>query len=212
MAPSQRDDRASPAGGFIIPAQPVEANRPPSGAAWVHEIKHDGYRLIVRRDGDLVRLWTRNAVDYTARMPTIAAAAARLKLSSFTIDGEAVVIGADGLPGSMSCAARGRQGGLLYAFDLLEQDGEDLRERPFARAPQSAGGAVAAQSGWIVFNEHIEEEGAVVFAHACRLVAEGIVSKRIDAPIGRAVRGLGQGSQPGGIAVQRERSENWNNR
>jgi bifunctional non-homologous end joining protein LigD len=43
---------------FVIPAQPVEAGRPPSGAQWVHEIKHDGYRVIVRRDGAMVRLWT----------------------------------------------------------------------------------------------------------------------------------------------------------
>jgi ATP-dependent DNA ligase len=58
--------------GFIVPAQPVERDKPPAGAGWVHEIKHDGYRLIVRRDGTVVRLWTRNAVDYTNQMPTIA--------------------------------------------------------------------------------------------------------------------------------------------
>src|SRR5579862_7002312 len=83
--------------GFIVPTQPVERDRPPAGADWVHEIKHDGYRMIVRRDGAMVRLWTRNAVDYTDRLSTIAAAASRLKADSFTIDGEAVVIGPDGL-------------------------------------------------------------------------------------------------------------------
>jgi bifunctional non-homologous end joining protein LigD len=63
----------------------------------VHEIKHDGYRLIVRRDGAAVRLYSRNALDFTARLPTIAAAAERIKATSFTIDGEAVVLGPDGL-------------------------------------------------------------------------------------------------------------------
>jgi len=63
----------------------------------VHEIKHDGYRLIVRRHGPMVRLWTRRAIDYTDRFPLIAAEAARLDADSFTIDGEAVVIGPDGL-------------------------------------------------------------------------------------------------------------------
>jgi bifunctional non-homologous end joining protein LigD len=65
--------------GFIIPAQPAMAARPPSGADWVHEIKHDGYRLIVRRDGPSVRLFSRNAIDWTARLPAIAAAARRMQ-------------------------------------------------------------------------------------------------------------------------------------
>src|SRR5215831_10626298 len=88
--------------GFIIPAKPVLASRPPSGTGWVHEIKHDGYRLIVRRNGPTVRLYTRNAYDWTARLPAIAAAAAQIEAKSFTIDGEAVVLGP---PGSTSCAA-----------------------------------------------------------------------------------------------------------
>ena len=81
--------------GFVVPAQPIKASKPPSGADWVHEIKHDGYRLIVRRDGPTVRLYTRNAYDWTERLPAIAAAAARIKAKSFTIDGEAVVLGPD---------------------------------------------------------------------------------------------------------------------
>jgi bifunctional non-homologous end joining protein LigD len=83
--------------GFIVPAQPIRASKAPSGPDWVHEIKHDGYRLIVRRDGPTVRLYTRNAYDWTVRLPAIAAAAARTKAKSFTIDGEAVVLRADGL-------------------------------------------------------------------------------------------------------------------
>ena len=75
--------------GFIVPAQPIRASKPPPGPDWVHEIKHDGYRLIVRRDGPTVRLYTRNAYDRTARLSVIAAAAARMKAKSFTIDGEA---------------------------------------------------------------------------------------------------------------------------
>jgi bifunctional non-homologous end joining protein LigD len=83
--------------GFVIPAQPVVASRPPTGSDWVHEIKHDGYRLIVRRDGVAVRLFTRNAYDWTARLRAIAVAAERIEAKSFTIHGEAVVLGPDGL-------------------------------------------------------------------------------------------------------------------
>jgi ATP-dependent DNA ligase len=83
--------------GFVIPAQPVKASKPPSGADWVHEIKHDGYRIIVRRDGPAVRLYSRSAHDWTARLSAIATAAHRIKAKSFTIDGEAVVLGPDRL-------------------------------------------------------------------------------------------------------------------
>jgi ATP-dependent DNA ligase len=81
--------------GFVVPAQPVERLAPPSGADWVHEIKHDGFRMLVPRDGDSMRLYSRKALDWTARLPAIAAGAALLKARSFTIDGEAVVIGPD---------------------------------------------------------------------------------------------------------------------
>src|SRR5215470_12965425 len=71
--------------GFVVPAQPVLAAKPPSGADWVHEIKHDGYRLIVRRNGQTVRLYSRNATDLTVRLAAIAAAAERIKAKSFAL-------------------------------------------------------------------------------------------------------------------------------
>jgi ATP-dependent DNA ligase len=71
--------------GFVFPAQPVPRSKPPSGADWVHEIKHDGCRMIVCRDGPTVRLYSRNAYDWTARLSAIAAAAERIKAKSFTV-------------------------------------------------------------------------------------------------------------------------------
>jgi hypothetical protein len=118
-------------GGFVIPAQPVPASKPPSGADWVHEIKHDGYRIIVRHDGPTVRLYSRNAYDWTVRLAAIAAAQ-RIKAKSFTIDGEAVVLGPDGLSRFEELSRRvAAHTAILYAFDLIEHDGEDLRYRPF---------------------------------------------------------------------------------
>jgi bifunctional non-homologous end joining protein LigD len=81
--------------GFIV--QPVERDKPPAGADRVHELKHDGYRLIVHRRGAIVRLRSRNGVDYTDRLPAIVSAAEGIGIPSFTIDGEAVVVGPDGL-------------------------------------------------------------------------------------------------------------------
>jgi hypothetical protein len=116
--------------GFVKPAQPVEATRLPAGPQWVHEIKHDGYRLMVHRQGALLRLWTRRAVDYTDRFPAIAAAASRLTANSFTIDGEATVIGPDGLAQFDELRRReSARAAILYAFDLLEHGSEDLRAR-----------------------------------------------------------------------------------
>jgi bifunctional non-homologous end joining protein LigD len=118
--------------GFVIPAQPVLASKPPVGADWVHEIKHDGYRIIVRRDGPTVRLYSRNAYDWTVRLAAIAAAAEQIKAGSFTIDGEAVVLGPDGLSRFEELSRReGARTAILYAFDLIEHDGEDMRNRPF---------------------------------------------------------------------------------
>jgi bifunctional non-homologous end joining protein LigD len=83
--------------GFVEPCIPTLAAEPPTGPDWVHEINHDGYRLIVRRDGKAVRLFTRRGYNRTDRHPTIATAAAKLRVKSFTIDREAVVTGEDGV-------------------------------------------------------------------------------------------------------------------
>jgi bifunctional non-homologous end joining protein LigD len=190
------------------------ASQPPSGADWVHEIKHDGYRLIVRRDGAAVRLYTRNAYDWTARLPAIAAAVERIKATSFTIDGEAVVLGPDGLSRFDELRRRAAaQNAILYAFDLIEHDGEDLHDRPFLDRKAELARLLRDTEAGILLNEHIAEDGPTVFAHACRLGAEGIVSKQVDGiyrsgPCWAWIKVR----NPASVAVQRERSENWNRR
>jgi hypothetical protein len=117
--------------GFVSPGIPTRAAKAPAGPDWVHEIKHDGYRLQVRREGDAVRLFTRRGYDWSGRYPAIAVTATLLRARSFTLDGEAVVCGPDGVAifdvlhrhGTVSDA-------MLYAFDLLEVDGKDLRQLP----------------------------------------------------------------------------------
>ncbi len=81
--------------GFIEPCLPTLARTVPSGPQWVHEIKHDGYRFICRRDGDRVRVFSRRGNDYTDRVPLIAEALAKLRVKSVTLDGEGV--GTDGV-------------------------------------------------------------------------------------------------------------------
>jgi bifunctional non-homologous end joining protein LigD len=196
----------------VVPAQPVERDKPPVGAAWIHEIKHDGYRMIVRRDGGAVRLWTRNAVDFTNHLPAIASAASRLAANSFTIDGEAVVLGPDGL--SQFDQLRRRAGGRvasLYAFDLIELDGHDARSLSLLARKELLAGLLRGSTTGILLNQHIAAEGAIVFAEACKLGAEGIVSKRVDAPYRSGpYPAWTKVRNPASIAVQRERSEKWN--
>jgi bifunctional non-homologous end joining protein LigD len=196
---------------FIFPAQPVLRLKPPAGTDWVHEIKHDGYRMIVHRDGPAVRLYSRNAYDWTARLSAIAAAAQRIKAKSFTIDGEAVVVGPDGLSRFEELSRReAARSAILYAFDLVEHNGEDLRPRPFLERKAALAWLLRHTEAGILLNEHIVEDGLTVFAHACRLGAEGIVSKRIDG-IYRSgpCRVWIKVRNPASIAVQRERSEKW---
>jgi bifunctional non-homologous end joining protein LigD len=198
--------------GFVVPAQPVKAWKPPSGPDWVHEIKHDGYRIIVRRDGPTVRLYSRNGNNWTSRLSAIATAARRIKAKSFTIDGEAVVLGPDGLSLFEELSRReGARAAILNAFDLIEYDGEDLRNRPFLDRKAALARLLRNTKAGILFNEHINEDGPIVFAHACRLGAEGIVSKKVSStyqsgrcPVWIKVR------NPASLAVQRERSEIWN--
>src|SRR3981189_395042 len=86
ISTSQHVPRPLPA-GFIPPCLPIKAPRPPSGALWLHEIKHDGFRVIARKDGARVKLYSRPGNDLTRQFPLIAEALARLRTRSRIIDG-----------------------------------------------------------------------------------------------------------------------------
>jgi bifunctional non-homologous end joining protein LigD len=130
-----------------------------------------------------VRLFTRRGYDWSARYPAIARTAAQLNARSFVLDGEAVVCGPDGIAifdalhrhGTVSQA-------MLYAFDLLEFDGEDLRPLPLMDRKKRLAKLVRQRRLGIVLSEHTDEDGATLFAHACKMGLEGIVSKRLSAP------------------------------
>jgi bifunctional non-homologous end joining protein LigD len=128
--------------GYIPPCIPTRAYRVPSGPGWVHEIKHDGYRLRVRREGDKVRPFTRRGYDWSKRYryPAIARTAAALRCTSFTLDGEAVVCGPEGVAIFDALHRRGTVSeAMLYAFDLLKLDGEDLRNMPLGDRKEAGG-------------------------------------------------------------------------
>jgi bifunctional non-homologous end joining protein LigD len=112
---------------FCIPTRGTSV---PAGPEWFHEVKYDGYRLRVERDGDRVRLITRGGYNWSKRFPWITEAAQRNRLKRLVIDGEAVILGVDGVS-DFNALHTGKQNGevQLYAFDVLAIDGDDLRAR-----------------------------------------------------------------------------------
>jgi bifunctional non-homologous end joining protein LigD len=176
-------ERTRPGLGIIEPCLPSPAKVPPSGPGWIHEIKHDGFRVLARRDSAGVRLITRAGNDFSSRFPFIAMAVGKLPVRSCLIDGEAIVCNDNGLAvfdlirrhGALASA-------VLCAFDLLELDGRDLRREPIEDRKRLLGKLLRGSHLSIVLNEHFAEDGAVVFREACKLGCEGIVSKRFGSP------------------------------
>jgi bifunctional non-homologous end joining protein LigD len=202
--------RALPA-GFIAPCLPTETDKLPSGGLWLHEIKHDGFRVIARKDGDRVRLYSRPGNDMTRRFPLIAEALMGLRSRSCIIDGEAVACDENGLPSFERIRYRQHDGDVfLYAFDLIELNGDDLRRDPLQVRKATLASIVARARPGIRFNEHIEGDGPTVFAHACKMGLEGIVSKRKDSPYrsGRSPDWLKMKNSDA-PAVKREAEEEW---
>ena len=182
--------------GFIAPQLAEEARSVPVSRDWVHELKLDGYRLQVQMRTNVqggvnvpkVRLFTRNGLDWTARMPGIARAAAELEADSAILDGEVVVldqIGRSSFSDLQAAFQNGKKADLVYiAFDILHLNGRNLRELPLLKRKEILEKLLStadAASG-LRFCEHIEAKGDVVFAKACELGAEGIVSKLVSAP------------------------------
>jgi bifunctional non-homologous end joining protein LigD len=107
---------------FIQPCVASESAKVPSGPGWVHEIKHDGYRMLVRKSGDRVRLFTRNGFDWTERYPWVVEAARGLRAKDCVIDREIVVAGKDGVSGFEKLHSRCiDQHAFFKSFDLLIQ-------------------------------------------------------------------------------------------
>jgi len=169
---------------FIEPCLPSRAKRPPAGPDWIHEIKHDGFRIMARRDAVAgVHLITRHGHDFTSRFPLAAAAVGALPANSFLIDCEAIVTNAKGLA-IFDLIRRKRHGAdaVLIAFDLIELDGEDLRRSPIEHRKSKLAKLVRGPHPGIVLNEFFEGDGDILFKHACKLGCEGIVSKRLGSP------------------------------
>jgi ATP-dependent DNA ligase len=198
--------------GLLPPCLPTSAAEVPSGEQWLHEIKHDGFRVIARKVGERVRLFSRSGNNLTSRFPLVVEAVAELRSHSCIIDGEAVACGPDGI----ACFDLIRSWDtdrsiFMWAFDLIELDGEDLRREPLTVRKTTLASLLSRTASGIRLNEHLEhEDGGEVFAHACRMGLEGIVSKRKDSRYisGRSLHWI-KSKNPNAPAVKREAEEDW---
>ncbi len=164
------------------PCIPTRGTRVPASPDWFHEIKLDGYRLIVQRDGKTVRLFTKNGYDWSDRYPRIVEAALRNRSTSFVIDGEAVLLGVDGISDFNGLHNRKHNEEVqLYAFDILALGGEDLRKLPLYLRKTNLARLLARRPDGIFVSDFEQGEiGPDLFRAACNFGLEGLVSKRRD--------------------------------
>jgi bifunctional non-homologous end joining protein LigD len=172
---------------FIPPQLATRVAAPPSAKGWLHEIKFDGYRVLARIDHGAVTLLTRRGHDWTNRFGAVAEALKRLTVDQALIDGEIVVMTDSGVTdfGKLqeTLAGESRYALSLQAFDLLHLDGDDLTGTPLIERKALLQPLIAAlgKQSTILYSDHIENLGDKVFAQACQLALEGVVSKRADA-------------------------------
>ena len=168
--------------------------KPFSDPGWVFELKYDGYRLLAGKDGDDVRLLTRNRNDATATFPEVAAALRRLPFEHGILDGEVVVHDENGLPSFQRLQQRGRLSNphqiatraielpaILYTFDLLALEGRDLRRLPLVDR-KAVLKQVLPGIGTLRYADHIPERGEDFYARIEHMQLEGMVAKKADAP------------------------------
>jgi bifunctional non-homologous end joining protein LigD len=168
--------------------------------------------VIARKDGNRIKLYSRPGNELTDRFPLIVEALAKLRPCSCIIDGEAVACGDDGISDFNRIRYRHHDASVfLYAFDLIELDSADLRRDPLAVRKATLASLLSRAAPGLRFTEHLDDEdGALVFAHACKMGLEGIVSKRRNSPYnsGRSPHWL-KSKNPNAPAVKREAEEDW---
>ncbi|MBO0757299.1 MAG: DNA ligase, partial [Bradyrhizobiaceae bacterium] len=152
------------------------------GPNWLHEVKYDGYRMMLIREGDRVRLISRGGHDWARHFPLIVEAALKLRQQHFVIDGEAVVLDANGVS-DFDALHSGRHNApaQFYAFDMLAGDGDDHRCLTLALRKANLARLLARRVKGIFIADYEQGEiGPDLFRAACTMGLKGIVSKRRD--------------------------------
>jgi bifunctional non-homologous end joining protein LigD len=171
---------------FREPQKATLADHVPSGSAWIHEMKYDGYRCLLAIAGGRARVYTRSGLDWSDKFPEIVEAAAALEVGSALLDGEIVSLddkGSSSFSALQQAISEGGRGLTLFLFDALEIDGEDLTGLPnIERKARLASLVGEGQPPVILYAEHIVGHGEELYRAMCEAGQEGIISKRADSP------------------------------
>jgi bifunctional non-homologous end joining protein LigD len=174
------------------PCLPRPALVPPAGPGWIHEIKHDGFRILAHRRGRSVQLLTRNGNDFADRFPLIVEAIEALPVKSCVVDGEAIVCDGDGLAVFDLIRGHGRNGqAVLCTFDLIEVNGEDLRREMIEDRKRRLAGLLRLSHDGIAANEDSPARARQSIGTHARSAARASCRSAWVRPIGPAARRIG---------------------
>src|SRR4051812_3554378 len=184
----QKGGRAKKASGkapppFEEPQLATLVDDVPSGTSWIHEIKYDGYRLLLSVGDGVATAWTRNGLDWSDKFKPLVKAAAKLPAGCL-IDGEAVALDKDGRPSFQLLQSTLKGGGAplaFYAFDLLVDRGDDIRKLPNIERKERLASLLEGVSPPIIYGDHIIGRGEEMFEAVCKQGGEGIISKKASA-------------------------------
>ncbi|HEX6830773.1 MAG TPA: DNA ligase D [Methyloceanibacter sp.] len=157
----------------------------PRGDRWLHEMKYDGYRIIARKSGDEIALFSRSGLDWTVRFPAIAKALLRLPCDAALLDGEIAFVLPSGLTSFKSLQEyidTPHPAFRYFLFDLTSLDGKDWRPKPLLKRKERLHELLAKKNlpGWLVYSDHVLGSGHEFYSQACNAGLEGVVSKLAD--------------------------------
>jgi bifunctional non-homologous end joining protein LigD len=171
---------------FREPQKATLVDHVPSGSAWLHELKYDGYRCLLAIGGGKAIVYTRSGLDWSDKFPEIVEAARTLEVGSALLDGEIVALdekGNSGFSALQQAIGEGGRGLTLFLFDALEVEGEDLAPLPnIERKARLAALVGEGRPPFILYAEHVLGQGEKLFEAVCAAGQEGIISKRAEAP------------------------------
>ena len=177
----QKASKAPPA--FLDPQLATLVDEVPTGDAWIHEIKYDGYRLLISVGDGVATAYTRNGLDWSDKFKSLVKAASRLPAGCL-IDGEAVALDDEGRPSFQLLQSTLKGGGAplaFYAFDLLVDRGKDIRKLPNIERKERLAALLDRVSPPILYGDHVVGRGEEMFEAVCKSGGEGIISKKASA-------------------------------
>jgi bifunctional non-homologous end joining protein LigD len=171
---------------FREPQKATLVDDVPTGSAWLHEMKYDGYRCLLALAGGEARIYTRKGLDWTAKFPEIAEAAGEIQCDSALLDGEIVALddkGNTGFSALQQAISEGGRGLTLFLFDALEIDGEKLEAKGNLERKQRLASLLGpGRPPFILYADHILGKGEQLYRAMCEAGQEGIIAKKADAP------------------------------